>query len=359
MATGYSVNYDDKRFAEVESDKKQALRDVEKTYGGMINDAQGYYDAQIEATEEWADKQTALQQQQTDFTIEQIERQKELAEKDYIKEQSGAYTDWKKQSNPFGANAEQMAAQGLSRTGYSESSQVSMYNTYQTRITAARESYTRAVADYDIAIKDARLKNNAVLAEIAYNTLQKRLELSLEGFQYKNTLLMAQADKKQQVEESYYRRYQDVLTQINTENALAEEIRQYNQNYALQLKNYELQQKEYEEGVRQFNASLAEQQRQFNVTQANKASSGGGGDKKNNNSPNNNLKLNNDNNNKSSGATPDMKSVVALGRGPINAATLNKLVEKGAVVETEKNGKLYFENAKPTLPKMNWSKGGF
>ena len=196
MATpNYSVNYDDQRFTEVETDKKAALTEVEQTYGGMISQSDQYYNAQIDAAKQWADKQSQIQQEKTDFAIEQINQQKDQAKQDYTKEQSGAYVDWQKQSNQYGANAEQMAAQGMGGTGYSESAQVSMFNTYQNRVATARESYNRAVLNYDNAIKDAQLQNNAALAEIAYNALQTQLELSLQGFQYKNTLIIEQANK--------------------------------------------------------------------------------------------------------------------------------------------------------------------
>lgn len=251
MATpNYKVNYDDKRFTEVEADKKAALNEVDVTYGNMIKNSDKYYQNQINAAKDWADKQTEIQNQQTEFAIEQINQQKAQAKQDYTKEQSGAYVDWQKQSGQYGANAEQIAAQGMANTGFSESSQVSMYNTYQNRVATARESYQRAVLNYDNAIKDARLQNNAALAEIAYNSLQKQLELSLAGFQYKNELIIAKSDKKLQVDEVYHDRWQDVLNQINTENALAEEVRQFE-------KNYDLKMKEYEEGIRQFNEEIA------------------------------------------------------------------------------------------------------
>jgi TolA-binding protein len=48
----------------------------------------------------------------------------------------------------------------------------------------------------------------------------------------------------------YYNRYQDVLAQINHENAMAEQIRQFNQEYEMRVK-------EYEEGIRQFNEEIA------------------------------------------------------------------------------------------------------
>lgn len=232
METNYEINYEDQRFQDVEADKQAALNEVDVTYGNMIDQADKYYQQQIDASKEWADKQTQLQQEQTDFAIQEIEQNKEQTHKDYLKEQSGAYVDWQKQSNKYGTEAEQNASVGMTGTGYSESSQVSMYNTYQNRVATARESYTRAVQDYDNAITQARLQNSSVLAEIAYSTLQQQLELSLQGFQYKNQLLLEQANRKLEVDQTYYARYQDVLQQINYENSLAEQIRQYNEQMA-------------------------------------------------------------------------------------------------------------------------------
>ena len=343
MATNYDINYNDERFATVESDKTAALSELEQTYAGMINNSDKYYQAQIDAANQYAETQKQNQQAQTDFAIEQIEQQKAQAKKDYIKEQSGAYVDWQKQSNQYGANAEKMASAGMTNTGYSESSQVSMYNTYQNRVATARESYNRAVLNYDNAIKDARLQNNAALAEIAYNALQTQLELSLEGFQYKNNLILDQANKKLEVENIYYNRYQDVLQQINTENAMAEEVRQYNESLAMEKAKLA-------EDQRQFNASLAEEQRQFNVAQAAKKSSGGSGGS----SGSSGSKISKSSGGGSGGAIKgggdaeleiDYASITALGYGPISARTLDTLVKAGDVIEYEENGKLKFRKA--------------
>ena len=260
-STNYSVNYDDKRFTDVENEKQEALTEVEKTYGDMINDTDKYYQAQIDASKQWAETQGQIQNEKTDFAIEQIEQQKDKAHSDYVKEQSGAFVDWKKQSNDYGANAEKMASSGLDRTGYSESSQVSMYNTYQNRLTTAREVFSQAVLNYDNAIKDARIQNNAVLAEIAATALQQQTELALQGFQYKNQLIAEQTNKKLEVDNTYWQRYQDVLNQVNTENALKEEVRQFELNYNENVRqfnqSYELQVKEFNEQIRQFNEEIA------------------------------------------------------------------------------------------------------
>ena len=349
-----AVNYNDERFSDVESEKKEALSEVEKTYGGMIEQSDEYYQAQIDATKEWEDKQTQLQQDKTDFAIEQINQQKDQANKDYIKEQSGAYVDWQQQSNQYGANAEKVAAGGLAGSGFSESSQVSMYNTYQNRVATAREAYSRAVLNYDNAIKEAQLQNNSILAEIAYESLQKQLELSLQGFQYKNTLVLEKANKRLEVERDYYGRYQDVLQQINTENALAEEIRQHNASLALEREKLA-------EDRRQFNASLAEQKRQVNAKNSGGSSGGSGSTKKKSSSSKTgsgkivkgngkNVNIVNvekdlagsEGNSKGKSYPIDMDSVLDLGYGPISAANLAGKVEQGIIEEYVSGGKTKF-----------------
>lgn len=236
--TNYAINYEDDRFKQVEADKQTKINETNTMYNEMVNSSDSYYQAQIDASKEWANKQQEIQQANTDFAIEQINQQKDQAKKDYTKEQKGAYTDYQKEVNAYGANAEQMAANGLQNSGYSESSRVSLYNTYQNRYATAKDSYNRAILNYDNSIKEAQLANNSALAEISYQALQTQLELSLQGFQYKNTLLLQQADAINKVEDTYYNRYQNVLAQINQENALAEQVRQYNEKIAEERRQY-------------------------------------------------------------------------------------------------------------------------
>lgn len=250
-----AVNYNDERFTEVKNQEATAIRETEGKYDNMINQTDSFYDKQINVSKEWADKQSEIQQAQTDFTIEKIEQTKDKAHKDYIKEQKGAYSDYQKAIDPYGVNAEKLAEQGLQNSGYSKSVAINAYNTYQNRYMSARESYNQAILNYDNSIKEAQLANNAQLAQIAYEALQKQLELSLEGFQYKNTLILQKLDAVNEQKDRYYQRYQDVLSQINTENALAEQIRQYNESLA--------------EEKRQYNESLAFQKAQAAQEQAN------------------------------------------------------------------------------------------
>ena len=322
MANEYEVNYDDQRFKDVESQKTTALKENQNLYNGMIEDTNKYYEAQINASKNWAEEQKKLQQEQTNHAINKIEQEKEKANKSYLKEQSGAYTDWQKQSNQYGANAEQMAAAGLQNSGFSESSQVSMYNTYQNRVATARESYNNAVVNYNNAIKDAQLQNNSILAEIAYKALEQQLKLSLEGFQAKNNLLIEQANKKMQIDSEYYGRWQDVLSQINQEHSLAEQIRQYNESMALEKEQFEWQK-----------------------AQAKKSSSGGGSSSKKSSSSSKKSSSSSSSNkiaksSSSSDPAVDAKSALNLGYGPISGATIDRLVSEGKAKATVKERSL-------------------
>lgn len=282
----YSVNYEDERFQEVENEKNQQLTETNNRYDQMINNSDQFYQSQIDAAKDYADKQSQIQQEQTDFAIDKINQQKDQASKDYTREQKASYADYMKQINPYSVNAETMAANGLQNTGYSESSRVSMWNTYQNRYATARESYNNAILNYDNGIKEAQLANSSALAEIAYNALQQQLELSLQGFQYKNTLLQTKEQQINQINETYYNRYQNVLSQINTEiqyqmetDKILEDSKRWLKEFNATQRQREIEneqwQKEYElkekEAERNYQLALAQERR---AAAAAKSSSG-------------------------------------------------------------------------------------
>jgi hypothetical protein len=355
VVTNYEIDYNDNRFKEVEADKKAALNEVDVTYGNMISNSDEHYQQLIDATKDYADKQTQLQNEQTEFAIDKIEQQKDQAHKDYIKEQSGAYVDWQQQSNPYGANAEKMADMGLAGAGYSESAKVSMYNTYQNRVVAARESYNLAVQNYNNAITEARLQNNSVLAEIAYESLQKQLELSLQGFQYKNTLILEKAKEKRAIEDTYHGRYQDVLKQINTENALAEEARQADMANARQQEQIKIAQAELKIKQEQWKAQQeatkiakqkASQSTGRSSSRASASSRGFGTVTKKQTSTTSVNKAKSKTSEQK--VTVDMSSVLALGYGPISASRLDELVRNGIVTEYRDGDKLKYKKSATT-----------
>lgn len=318
----------------VKTEEADALTNDAAMWDGMIKDSTKVYEDQKKASEDWVKTQTNLQNEKTEFAIDEINQQKEQTRKDYLKEQSGAYVDWQKQSNQYGANAEKMAATGLTNTGYSESSQVSMYNQYQNRVAMARESYNRAALNFDNAIREAKLQNSSILAEIAYQGLQEQLKYTLEGMQYKNTLLIGKTDSARQIRNEYLAKWKTVLDQINTEKAQAEQKRQFNENMAFQREQFNWQK---EQANKSSGGSSS-------INKSSSSSSGSGKktikdiikdtlDKVKKTSKKDDTKE----------LEVDMDSVLALGYGPISAAKLDELVESGQVIEYEENGKLKYK----------------
>lgn len=244
----YSVNYEDERFQDVKNEQAQKEAATTQTYDNILNNSDQYYQNQINATKEYETKQTELQQAQTDHAIQLIEQQKDKAQKDYTKEQKGAYVDYMKQTK---SNAQNMANSGLSNTGYSESSIVSMYNQYQNRVGTAKESLNNTILNYNNGIQQAILANNEKLAEIAFNSLQTQNQLNQQAFEYKNSVILEKEKALQNINDVYYARFQDVLSQINSEIELQKELDRID--------------REYEQWLTEFNAENERWNKEFEL----------------------------------------------------------------------------------------------
>lgn len=255
---GYSINYDDQRFKDVQNEKTQQEASIKSNYDNIISNSDKYYQDQINATKEYEKKQSELQQAQTDFSIEQINQQKEQTQKDYTREQQASYVDYMKQTK---SNAQNMANSGLSNTGYSESSIVSMYNQYQSRVGTAKESLNQSILNYNNSIQQATLANNEKLAEIAYNALQTQNQLNQQAFEYKNNAILEREKALQEVNNIYYQRYQDVVGQINSEIELQMEIDRITREYEQWVAELRLKQQENNMKIEQ----LKQQQTQMNI----------------------------------------------------------------------------------------------
>ncbi len=258
------IDYNDERLTTVEKEGTARKNEVTENYNKMINDRDTYTQQQQANLENWQKQQTELQQAQTAHTIDKINQQKDQNAKDYQKEQKASYTDYMKQSNQYGANAEMLARQGLQNSGYQESSQVSMWNTYQNRVASARESYKKAVLEYDNMIKDAELSNNEALANIAQQKLEQSLQIALQGFEYKNNLTIQRDNKIDDIDTTYHAKYQDVLNQINREYEYEQEQKQWQEQQRQWQAEFDAaekaRQKEYEQWQQEYALKKAETQ---------------------------------------------------------------------------------------------------
>ena len=217
-------------YADIKNQQKADLKNVNGLYDNMVKNSDKFYKQQIKAANDYKTEQSRLQNEQAGLIEQGLNQQKEYQKQDYLKEQKGAYADWQKQSNQF--NRDNV---NLKYSGLSESGNIAMYTAYQNRVATARQTYTRAITDYDMKIADAKVQNNIKLAEIAYNTLQKTLELSLQGFQYKNTLLQQKLTAQNDIKDRYYTRWNDLRNHLMQQK---QSVRQFNKEYNLKKKSF-------------------------------------------------------------------------------------------------------------------------
>lgn len=189
-------------------------------------DLENKYASNLQQQNEMLAQQSAIQKEQsqanTNQTINEINQQKEYANKDFNKEARGAYQDYQKTVNPYGVQAEQMVSNGLENAGYSETSKLNAYNTYQNRYATARESADRLQQDFNNQITQARLSGNKELAEIALNELQTKMSNLWNQLEYDTTLTQNKINYNQWLDEFNYNKQQDEIA-----NAFAREQFEY------------------------------------------------------------------------------------------------------------------------------------
>lgn len=258
-----TINMQDSRLTTIENQRGQDITNTQNEYNQMIGNTDQFYQNQINAAQASADAQAKAQQASTEQQIKEINQQREKTERDYQKEQRGAYTDYQKQVNEYGVNAEVMAARGLSGTGYSESSQVSMYNAYQQRVATARQSLADSQQNYDNLIAQARLSNDTRQAEIAAELARQQAEYALQGFQYKNTLIESRQQQLNQLNSRYDARYNTMLGIMQNEIEGRRQNFQANVNILTQAEKNRQWAAEFDEGNRRFEAEMAQKQAQW------------------------------------------------------------------------------------------------
>ena len=243
----YNVNYDDERFKQVENEKQSELDKYNQTYDNLINERNNFTNQQQQLVDQWENTQKDIANQNLQYQKDLIEQQRNKAEKEYQNEAKASYIDYQKEVDKYGVSRENVTANGLSNSGYAESSKVDMYNTYQNRLGTARKSMQDAGIEFDNAIRQAQLSNDETLAQNALKALQDKLNIALEGFNYKTEQENNKLNWNNTINNNYYNRYKDVESQINYENETAEKIRQYNENMAYQKEQQRLEQQRWEQ----------------------------------------------------------------------------------------------------------------
>ena len=162
-------------------------------------------------------------------TQNEVERQKKEYDEEATKSAKALYSDYKKQSNPYGANAEQLASQGLNKSGYAESSQVNLYNTYQKNVTELITTANKLKADKDFEMNQAYLEADIQKAQNTLAIYQQQAQLALTEYQLKY-------DR----EKFDYQKYRDTIADSQWEKQFAMQEQQNHQEQSNWEREYNL-----------------------------------------------------------------------------------------------------------------------
>ena len=176
----------------------------------------GYEDIKQLTTNQNQMLDNALTQQQdivnknTEQNVAELERQKAEVDKETTKTNQGLYTEYKKASNPYGVNAEQLYSRGLGNSGYAETTQTNLYNTYQKNVTNTINNAQKLKSDFDFEINKARQNGDITLAQNALEIYKQKMQLLTQEYELRNNR-----------EQYLYQKEQDALVQSNWEKEYA------------------------------------------------------------------------------------------------------------------------------------------
>lgn len=209
------IDSNDSRLTNIERERQEKISQSNAEYNKTINDVNSHYNNVNQALDQGYAKREQAMNQQTQATIDNINTQKDRAERNYQNEQRGSYIDYRNAINPYGAQAELRASRGLANSGYSETYQSNAYNAWQNRVATAKQSLNDALVDYNAQITNARNTNSTALAELWSNVALQKAQNSLQGFQYKNTLIENRNQRETQLQQLYDTKYQNMYKNIS------------------------------------------------------------------------------------------------------------------------------------------------
>lgn len=156
------------------------------------------------------EQQKAEQEKIVDTGLEktqnEINRQKEEYDREATKQGKALYADYRKQANPYGSTAEQLASQGLNKSGYAETTQTRMYNEYQRNVTTLMTETTRLKAEADFQMNQAFLDADIQKAQNALAIYQQQAQLAITNYnlryqKYRDDVADTQWEKSYQMQQ--------------------------------------------------------------------------------------------------------------------------------------------------------------
>lgn len=297
--------------------------------------ATGYEDIDRLTSNQNAMLDNALQQQQditnkqTELSIAELNRNKEQIDRDTEKTNRALYSEYKKASNPYGETAENLASQGLGRSGYAETTQTNLYNTYQENITNTLNTASQLKSDFDFQINKARETGNITLAQNALEIYNQKMQLLTQEYELKNNR-----------EQFLYQKEQDALAQSNWEREFAQSQNQWQQSFDYQKQRDAIADSQW--------------QQQYALSKKASASRSSSSSSKKTSSSNTGLEVNmNDNTSQNNTATSNsvdknalankVSTILAMAQKDVNPNKtgaknlINSMYKQGQLTEAERN----------------------
>jgi len=240
---------EDERYKQLQNEKQTAINEANQTYDNLLRENTALSNNVNDYLNQYQTTQSGIYDSQLQREQEKADLGKKKAEEEFNKEaiaSKNAYYDF---ANPYGVQRELQVQQGLGNSGYSETVKSQAWTAQQNRTAQARATMNQAKLQFDEDMKDARLNNDVLKAQLALDTLRMKQDETLRNFNYRSDMMQTRLANSQALDSEYNNRYNTIWNQINTENQQKEAIRQFN-------KNYELQQNQLKQDQNQFDAKM-------------------------------------------------------------------------------------------------------
>lgn len=208
----------DPRYEQLKAEQETAKQKAVDVTSGLATKSETMATEQNQFLDDYQRGQQELLGRSVAQETQALETAKKEQEVGFNKEAGAAYTDYTKFVNPYGAAAEQQATEGVTGTGFSETSKVRAYGEYQRRYATAKETMEKNKISADIAISNAKLKGDIQGAQIAFDIYQQKVANTMKSFEYTSNLALQQFSMNQSIEQDFYNRGQNIQSQINLEN---------------------------------------------------------------------------------------------------------------------------------------------
>lgn len=229
----------DERLTNIEAQKQAQLQKSDALYNNILNDIGNLYQQQQDYANQYETTQNDILDKQLAYNTGLIEQQKEIARQNKAEEERKARNTYDAYQNRYGSGAESLANSGLSNSGYAVRQSDSANVAYQNRLAMANKTMQNAITQYDNDINQARLNNDVAKAQNALEKLKLQLQYSESYYTKKGDTMQNQFASNQNIDTNYYNRYQTEYQNIQNEKARQEAIRQWEAEMAEKQRQYD------------------------------------------------------------------------------------------------------------------------